>query len=134
MAITQISATADTAEDGILEYLRRDGVVIVTGMLSRNHLEQVKQDLAPHFDSDVVDESGFFPSTTQRATGLFRYFTCMCRYGYTFFISGCGESCAYIDIHFLYWLNKENCSFQTDHFVDCWLSCQSWWRTTRTSS
>jgi ectoine hydroxylase-related dioxygenase (phytanoyl-CoA dioxygenase family) len=69
--IARISATAETAEDEILEYLRRDGVVIVTGMFSRNHIEQVKQDLAPHFDSDVVDESGFFPSTTQRATGLF---------------------------------------------------------------
>ena len=71
VTIARISATAETAEDEILEYLRRDGVVIVTGMFSRNHIERVKQDLVPHFDSDVGDQSGFFPSSTQRATGLF---------------------------------------------------------------
>jgi hypothetical protein len=52
-------------------HLERDGVVIVTGMFTRALVEQVKQDLAPHFNSDVVDKSGFFPSTTRRATGLF---------------------------------------------------------------
>jgi ectoine hydroxylase-related dioxygenase (phytanoyl-CoA dioxygenase family) len=71
VTIARISATAETAEDEILECLRRDGVAIVTEMFSRSHIEQVKQDLAPHFDSDVIDQSGFFPSTTQRATGLF---------------------------------------------------------------
>lgn len=71
VTIARISATAENAEDEILECLRRDGVAIVTGMFSRNLIEQVKQDLAPHFNSDVIDESGFFPSTTQRATGLF---------------------------------------------------------------
>ncbi|CAF0999058.1 unnamed protein product [Rotaria sordida] len=71
MSITRISASSETAENEILECLRRDGAAIVTGMYSRNHVEQVKQDLAPHFDSDTVDQSGFFPATTQRATGLF---------------------------------------------------------------
>ncbi|CAF3384856.1 unnamed protein product [Rotaria sp. Silwood2] len=70
-SITRISASSETVENDILECLRRDGAVIVTEMYSRNHVEQVKQDLAPHFDSDVADQSGFFPSTTQRATGLF---------------------------------------------------------------
>jgi ectoine hydroxylase-related dioxygenase (phytanoyl-CoA dioxygenase family) len=71
VTIARIPATAENAEDEILECLQRDGAVIVTGMFSRNLIEQVKEDLAPHFDSDVIDESGFFPSTTQRATGLF---------------------------------------------------------------
>ena len=71
MNIARIPATVENAEDKILEYLQRDGVVIVTEMFSRTHVEQVKQDLAPHFDSDVIDQSDFFPSTTQRATGLF---------------------------------------------------------------
>ncbi|CAF1150849.1 unnamed protein product [Rotaria sp. Silwood1] len=69
--IARIPATKENIEDEILECLRRDGVVIVTGMYSTSHVEQVQKDLAPHFESDVVDKSGFFPSTTQRATGFF---------------------------------------------------------------
>ncbi|CAF1218936.1 unnamed protein product [Rotaria sordida] len=69
--IVRIPATKENAEDEILECLRRDGVAIVTGMYAMSHIEQVQNDLAPHFESDVVDKSGFFPSTTQRATGLF---------------------------------------------------------------
>ena len=70
-SVVRIPATSPTAEVEILAHLESDGVVIVTGMFSRDHVEQVKQDLASHFTSDVVDPSGFFPSTTQRATGLF---------------------------------------------------------------
>ncbi|CAF1569696.1 unnamed protein product [Didymodactylos carnosus] len=70
-SIARIPAMNATVENEIVEHLERDGVVIFTGMFSRDHIEQVKQDLAPHFDSDVVDQSGFFPSTTQRAAGLF---------------------------------------------------------------
>ena len=69
--IARVSATSATAEAEILEHLKRDGVAIVTGMFPRELIEQVKKDLAPHFDNDVIDQSGFFPSTTQRATGLF---------------------------------------------------------------
>ena len=69
--VARVSATSATAEAEILEHLKRDGVAIVTGMFSRELIEQVKKDLEPHFDNDVVDQSGFFPSTTQRATGLF---------------------------------------------------------------
>ncbi|CAF0866899.1 unnamed protein product [Adineta steineri] len=71
VTITRIAATSEKAEDKILESLRRDGVAIVTGMFSKDHIDQVIKDLAPHFNSDVIDKSGFFPSTTQRATGLF---------------------------------------------------------------
>jgi len=33
--------------------------------------EQIHQDLEPYFNADKVDASGFFPTTTKRATGLF---------------------------------------------------------------
>jgi ectoine hydroxylase-related dioxygenase (phytanoyl-CoA dioxygenase family) len=69
--VVRVAATSATAETEILEHLERDGVVIVTGMFTRELVKQVKEDLASHFDTDVVDKSGFFPSTTQRATGLF---------------------------------------------------------------
>ena len=69
--VARVSAASATAEAELLEHIERDGVVIVTGMFPRELIEQVKQDLAPHFDKDLVDKSGFFPSTTQRATGLF---------------------------------------------------------------
>lgn len=76
MAVTKVNiervlATSENAEDKILEYLRRDGAVIVVGMYTKDHVQQIKQDLQSHFDSDVTDESGFFPYTTQRVTGLF---------------------------------------------------------------
>lgn len=69
--IARVLATAENAENDILDFLRRDGVVIVVGMYSNVHIQQVKRDLQSHFDSDVIDESGFFPNTTQRVTGLF---------------------------------------------------------------
>lgn len=69
--VARVPATSPTAEVDIIAHLESDGVVIVTGMFSRDHVEQVKQDLDSHFDLDVVDQSGFFPSTTQRAIGLF---------------------------------------------------------------
>ncbi|UJR07469.1 hypothetical protein I4U23_011758 [Adineta vaga] len=71
MSIARISAASKTAADDILDYLQRDGVVIVNGMFTKDHIERVKNDLEPHFDTDIIDQSGFFPSTTQRATGLF---------------------------------------------------------------
>ena len=40
-------------------------------MYSREHIDQVKQDLESNFAADTGDVSGFFPSTTQRATGFF---------------------------------------------------------------
>ncbi|CAF2695639.1 unnamed protein product [Rotaria sp. Silwood2] len=69
--IVRIPATDPNIEDEILKHLERDGVVIVTGMFSKDHIEQVKKDLAPHFDADIPDESGFFPITTQRANAVF---------------------------------------------------------------
>jgi ectoine hydroxylase-related dioxygenase (phytanoyl-CoA dioxygenase family) len=69
--IERVSAASPSAENEILQHLVRDGVVIVTNMYSPELIDQVKKDLQPYFDNDIVDQSGFFPSTTQRATGLF---------------------------------------------------------------
>lgn len=71
VTIVRIPASNATAEDEIIELLERDGAVIVTGMFSKEHMEQVRHDLAPHFDSDVPDTSSFFPKTTRRVNGLF---------------------------------------------------------------
>ncbi|KAJ5136658.1 hypothetical protein N7448_005212 [Penicillium atrosanguineum] len=60
------SVTSDKA----IEIINRDGGVIIEGLISREEAEQIKRDLKPHFDNDIPDKSGFFPSTTQRATGL----------------------------------------------------------------
>lgn len=40
-------------------------------LISAELASQIKADLKPYFDTDKVDASGFFPHTTQRATGLF---------------------------------------------------------------
>ncbi|CAF1033872.1 unnamed protein product [Rotaria magnacalcarata] len=71
VTVARVSATSPTAEFDIIKHIERDGVVIVTGMFSRDHIEQVKKDLAPYFDSDTPDQSGFFPTTTQRANHVF---------------------------------------------------------------
>ena len=39
-------------------------------LISPSLSSQIKQDLKPHFETDLPDKSGFFPSTTQRASGL----------------------------------------------------------------
>ncbi len=44
MRIARISATVENAEDEILECLLYDVVVILTGMFSRNHIEQVRKE------------------------------------------------------------------------------------------
>jgi ectoine hydroxylase-related dioxygenase (phytanoyl-CoA dioxygenase family) len=56
--------------DKAIEIIQRDGGVIIENLISREEAEQIKRDLKPHFDNDIPDKSGFFPSTTQRATGL----------------------------------------------------------------
>jgi len=39
-------------------------------LISQELAAQIKSELKPYFDTDKVDPSGFFPHTTQRATGL----------------------------------------------------------------
>lgn len=71
VTVTKIPASSPTAEDDIIKCLERDGVAIITGMFPKEHVEQVRRDLAPHFDSDIPDLSGFFPTTTRRANAVF---------------------------------------------------------------
>ncbi|KAG4437909.1 hypothetical protein IFR05_006628 [Cadophora sp. M221] len=59
-----------TTCEALVAIIERDGGVIVDDLVSPSLVAQIKSDLAPHFDTDKVDKSGFFPSTTQRATGL----------------------------------------------------------------
>jgi len=59
-----------TTTDLLVSIIERDGGVIVENIISSELASQIKSDLAPHFDSDKIDPSGFFPTTTQRATGL----------------------------------------------------------------
>ncbi|KAK0119257.1 hypothetical protein ONS95_008108 [Cadophora gregata] len=59
-----------TTCEALVAIIERDGGVIVEDLISAALVAQIKSDLAPHFDTDKVDKSGFFPRTTQRATGL----------------------------------------------------------------
>lgn len=59
-----------TNRDAIIAAIERDGGVIIENLITLEKAAQIKEELKPHFDTDRVDPSGFFPSTTQRATGL----------------------------------------------------------------
>lgn len=50
--------------------LERDGSVVVENIISRDLAARIKAELNPYFNTDSSDRSGFFPITTQRATGL----------------------------------------------------------------
>jgi ectoine hydroxylase-related dioxygenase (phytanoyl-CoA dioxygenase family) len=54
----------------LVSIIERDGGVIVENLISSELASQIKSDLAPYFNTDKIDPSGFFPTTTQRATGL----------------------------------------------------------------
>ncbi|KAK1148903.1 hypothetical protein N8T08_007575 [Aspergillus melleus] len=70
-SITRFDAIdPSTTPEALIEILRRDGGVIVENLISQDLAAQIKADLKPHFDADIPDKYGFFPSTTQRATGL----------------------------------------------------------------
>ncbi|KAG0648756.1 Dioxygenase [Hyphodiscus hymeniophilus] len=59
-----------TTTERLVSIIERDGGVIVENLISRDLALKIKNDLKPYFDIDKVDPSGFFPHTTQRATGL----------------------------------------------------------------
>ena len=70
-ALIRIDATdPSTTTEKLIEAIERDGGVIVENLISQHLARQIKDDLQPYFDSDTPDKSGFFPATTQRATGL----------------------------------------------------------------
>lgn len=59
-----------TTSDAMIEVITRDGGVIVKNLITPELAAQIKAELKPYFDNDIVDPSGFFPQTTKRATGL----------------------------------------------------------------
>ena len=59
-----------TTAEKLISILEEDGAVIVTNLIPQASAHQIHLDLKPHFDGDGGDKSGFFPSTTRRATGL----------------------------------------------------------------
>lgn len=59
-----------TTTELLVSIIERDGGVIVENLITGEHAARIKAELKPHFDTDKVDPSGFFPHTTQRATGL----------------------------------------------------------------
>ena len=59
-----------TTTDQLVSVIERDGGVIVENIISQDLASRIKSELKPYFDTDKVDPSGFFPTTTQRATGL----------------------------------------------------------------
>jgi ectoine hydroxylase-related dioxygenase (phytanoyl-CoA dioxygenase family) len=60
---------ATTAEK-LTKIIERDGGVIVENLITSELTARIKEELAPVFAADQGDRSGFFPSTTQRATAL----------------------------------------------------------------
>jgi hypothetical protein len=69
--LTRCDATDPaTTTELLISIIERDGGVIVENLISQELATQIKSDLKPYFDTDRVDPSGFFPHTTQRATGL----------------------------------------------------------------
>ena len=59
-----------TTTDLLISIIERDGGVIVENIISSELASQIKSELKPYFDTDKVDPSGFFPHTTQRASGV----------------------------------------------------------------
>ena len=59
-----------TTTERLVSIIERDGGVIVENLIPAQLASRIKTDLKPYFDTDKVDKSGFFPHTTQRATGL----------------------------------------------------------------
>lgn len=64
------TSEASTTREKAISFIERDGGVIIENLISHELAEQIKKDLKPHFDKDIPDKYGFFPATTQRATGL----------------------------------------------------------------
>lgn len=70
-SITRVDGNdPSTTTEKLVEILKRDGGVVVENLISKELAAQIKKDLKPEFDRDLPDKYGFFPETTQRATGL----------------------------------------------------------------
>jgi CheY-like chemotaxis protein len=69
--LAKLDATNPTITAEIIcDVIRRDGGVIVKNLISSDHAAQIKKELKPYFDTDIIDPTGFFPETTKRASGL----------------------------------------------------------------
>lgn len=69
--LTRLSCKdAATTCGKVVDILRRDGGVILTGFVNLELTRSMSSEMRPLFDADGGDQSGFFPSTTRRATGL----------------------------------------------------------------
>ncbi|EPS25387.1 hypothetical protein PDE_00320 [Penicillium oxalicum 114-2] len=64
------TSDASTTPEKAIACIQRDGGVIIQNLISRELAKQIQVDLKPHFDKDIPDKYGFFPETTQRASGL----------------------------------------------------------------
>ncbi|KAJ0305278.1 hypothetical protein COL516b_005510 [Colletotrichum fioriniae] len=70
-SITRCDATdPSTTTEKLVEIINRDGGVIVEKFINLQLAAEIKRDLKPYFDEDIPDKYGFFPATTQRASGL----------------------------------------------------------------
>ncbi|UQC76146.1 uncharacterized protein CLUP02_17657 [Colletotrichum lupini] len=70
-SITRCVATdPSTTTEKLVEIINRDGGVILEKLIDLHLTAEIKRDLKPYFDEDIPDKYGFFPATTQRASGL----------------------------------------------------------------
>lgn len=67
------ASNASTTPQHLVDIIKRDGGVIVENLITSSQAKRIREDLAPYFDGDKPDQYGFFPSTTQRASGLFAH-------------------------------------------------------------
>ncbi|KAL4962475.1 phytanoyl-CoA dioxygenase family protein [Aspergillus stella-maris] len=68
-SIVRVNAKT-TTPDALHEIISRDGGVIIENLISSDLASRIRSDLKPHFEADQGDASGFFPTTTRRATAL----------------------------------------------------------------
>lgn len=92
--------TSSTTIGTLLDTINRDGGVIVENLISRSLAARIKSDLHASFASDAPDKSGFFPSTTQRASGLLNHDSCIELATNPLFISIAN---ALVSSHFTFW-------------------------------
>lgn len=59
-----------TTSNLVSDVIRRDGGVIIENLITTELASQMKSELAPYFEQDRIDPTGFFPVTTKRASGL----------------------------------------------------------------
>lgn len=62
-----------TTVASLIDAINTSGGVTVRNLITPELASRIKSDLAPYFASDKPDKSGFFPTTTQRASGLFNH-------------------------------------------------------------